>query len=97
MDEKNYNELYSNYLMCRNCNRETAGIEDYKSNKTGKVTKTCKKCRSSVLKSQAKKSDVKPLTLKKQIDIMKNALKELESPIIDELCKNQPRLKEILT
>jgi len=96
MTEKNYNELYSTYLLCRNCNRETSGIEDYKSSKTGKITKTCVKCRSCVLKSQAKKSDARPLTLKKQIAIMKIALKGLETQTIDELYEKQPRLKEII-
>lgn len=34
--------------MCHNCNWEITGIEDYRSEKTGKITKTCAKCRSSV-------------------------------------------------
>jgi len=48
------------------------------------------------LKSQAKKSDARPLTLKKQIAIMKIALKGLETQTIDELYEKQPRLKEII-
>jgi len=58
--EINYNDMYSNYLMCKNCNRKTQGPEDYKNTKTGKVTKTCAKCRSCVLRSLAKRPQTKP-------------------------------------
>jgi hypothetical protein len=97
MEELNYNELYANHLMCRNCNRKTNGIEDYKNNKTGKVTKTCAKCRDCVLKSLAKNPQHKPLTLKQQIQIMKEVLKTLEPETLNDLYEQKPQLKTILT
>lgn len=96
MDENNYNELYATHQMCRNCNRRTNGVDDFKNAQTGKLTKTCRKCRACVLSSQAKKADSKPLTLKQQISMMKKALNSLEVDQLEVMYDQHPRLKEIL-
>jgi len=95
--EINYNDMYSNYLMCKNCNRKTQGPEDYKNTKTGKVTKTCAKCRSCVLRSLAKRPQTKPPTIKQQIDIMKRALRTFDEETLKSLYDIQPKLKFILS
>ena len=96
MSENNYNELYENHLMCKNCERKTTGIQDFMT-KTEKITKTCQTCRTGVLKSQAKKPQHKPLTLKQQVSLLTEVLKKFEpSGILDNLSEEYPRLKEIL-
>lgn len=55
-----YNKEYTDYLRCRNCNRKTTGKEDFKSQKSDIITKTCITCRKSVLKSVKKINLTKP-------------------------------------
>jgi hypothetical protein len=75
-----YNEQYKNYLRCRNCNRSTNGINDFKNKKSGRITKTCINCRECVLKSVMKINLTKPkkITLKQKVKFLEELLKELD-------------------
>lgn len=76
---------YSKYLRCRKCNRKTEGIEDFKSLRGEKITKTCIKCRKCVLKSQ--KESVKPrkkkLTNPQKIEKLLLLLSNIDDKIIN--------------
>ena len=86
--DKDFNKLYDH--------RETPlGIEEYKNAKTGKLTKTCAKCRSCVLKSQAKKPQYKPIPLKTKINILTQVLNSLDPDVLEQLHLQEPRLKNI--
>ena len=71
MSEIDFNTLIKNYEMCKKCNRQTSGIDDFK-NAKGKLLKTCNKCRKSVQNCVDKK---RGLTNKEQICLLKDILK----------------------
>jgi hypothetical protein len=64
-DAIDYNDEYKKHLRCPTCNRKSNGLDDFKSLKTGRKTKTCVKCRTSVYKS-LKKIMEKPEYIKKK-------------------------------
>ena len=50
-----YNKEYLDHLRCKNCNRKTNGIEDFKNIRSGNITKTCLGYRKSVYAALKKK------------------------------------------
>jgi hypothetical protein len=74
-----YNKEYEDLKRCRNCNRRTDGEQDFINQKNNKRTKTCKKCRLSVIKSLQKRitdgKTEKKLTQKEKITHLTNILK----------------------
>lgn len=95
--EKDYNKLYEDHLVCKNCNRDTpGGIEEYKNAKTGRITKTCSKCRACVLKSLAKNPHLTPLPLKTKLHILKRVINSLDPDIIEQLHAEEPLLQKII-
>ena len=97
MNIVDYNDAYENHLMCRNCGRKTQGIEDFMT-KTKKVTKTCQKCRTSVLSSIKKKTRTisKPMTLKEQNKYLKKVIHGLSEDKLSDLKKDYDLLDTIL-
>jgi hypothetical protein len=79
-----YNTEYKDYLRCRNCNRSTNGIDDFKNKKSGRITKTCINCRQSVLKSVMKINLTKPpkITLRQRVKLLEDLLKENDLIIV---------------
>ena len=71
---------YILYKRCRNCNRQTEGIQDFKNLKTGKITKTCIKCRNSVIKSLQKRASEgktkKKITMREKMEVLNNIIKK---------------------
>lgn len=79
-----YNKEFSDHLRCPNCSRKTTGVAEYKNIKSGKVTKTCKKCRDSVYKSLKKKPRIKhkPITQKETIAFYKTLIDTIPSEVL---------------
>lgn len=86
-----YNKEYEEHLRCKNCNRKTNGINDFKNIKTGNIVKTCLNCRKSVYTSIKKTNNIKKtyknsdkindlLLLINKIDknVLNNALSSME-------------------
>lgn len=75
-----YNAEYRMFMRCPTCNRKCDGIDDFRSIKTRRITKTCIKCRSSVYKSLKKIMDKpeykakKKLTLRQQLAVFKQVI-----------------------
>ena len=94
----NYNHAYERHLMCRNCGRATGGIGDYMNIKTGRVTKTCQKCRASVLASVLKKDRIckKKIPIKEQNESLKKIIQELDEETLGKLKETYPILVTIL-
>lgn len=69
MDDFDFNTAFKEHQLCPNCFKKTPnGIDDYKNRITGKVTKTCKNCRDTVLKAVKAKPRIvkKKMTMKQQ-------------------------------
>ena len=75
---KDYKEEYLLYLRCPTCKRKTCGLDDYKNRTSGNNTKTCQKCRNSVLKAVIKNKEKKPkvLTMREKCILYDNMIKE---------------------
>jgi len=77
-----YNKEYLEHTRCRGCNRKTSGAEDFKNIRSGKMTKTCKVCRSSVYASLKKKPRQKPpprLTQRAKLQYYQQLIKRLNT------------------
>jgi hypothetical protein len=98
VEDIDYNKEYKEHKRCPNCNRKTAGEEQYKNIRSNKLTKTCDKCRSAVYKSYRKKPRVKPkrLKMKDKIDILKSLLGDTDNDKINELIEQHPDKEEYL-
>ena len=93
-----YTDEYKEHKRCPNCNLPTQGIEDYKNIKSGKITKTCKRCRHRVLKSYNLKC--KKLTKKDYLNAYRDILKLIHNDVITQATKDKeefkPFLKEVM-
>ena len=98
--ETDYNQEYLDHLRCRNCNRKTKGIEDFKNIRSGNITKTCIGCRKSVYASLKKRpqQNNKTYTNRDKIMDLMLLLDEMDNKVIEEalLKVENPRLKGIL-
>lgn len=98
MENIDYNLEYGNMTRCRGCNRKTNPETDFKNKKNGKQTKTCLKCRNSVLKSLKKNPQVikrKP-TIKKMKELYEVILSKMDTNLINEIIDKDEDLKEYL-
>jgi len=87
-----YNTEYRNKLRCPLCNRKTKK-EDYISNRnTKKLTKSCIKCRSSVIKSIRKKQPLRP-SKTEQILGLKDIIERVDKNIIQNILNDDESLK----
>ena len=75
---KDYEDEYLTHLRCRTCKRKTCGINDYKNRCSESITKTCQKCRNSILKAVIKNKEKKPkiLTMREKCNLYDNMIKE---------------------
>ena len=74
---KDYTAEYLSHLRCSTCKRKTDGLDDYKNRASGNITKTCQKCRNSVLKAVIKNKESKPkvLTMREKCILYDNMIK----------------------
>lgn len=95
-----YNYEFDNHLRCPNCNRKTQGPENFKNKKTGDITRTCDKCRASVLASVKKNSKKYPKkrkpTNKCLLETSKLIISQIDSDILDNIILNNPHIQEHL-
>ena len=93
-----YNKEYKEHLRCPNCNRKTAGIDDYKNIRSGKITKTCAKCRASVYKSYRKIPRIKKkkITMKEKVELFNILIKDLDKLEVEKFIENNPTYENIL-
>jgi len=97
--EVDYNLEYKNKLRCPTCHRKTKGEEDYRSLRGGgkKITKTCIKCRSSVIKSNRKSTKRRRPSKAEHIKGLKDIIYQVDDNLIDEIIKNNEDLQQYLT
>jgi len=95
-----YNKEYEDHLRCKNCNRKTNGIDDFKNIKTGNIVKTCLNCRISVYASLKKKTRLtkKKLTNKEKLECYTKLINALDKDILKEANEkiNDVNLKELI-
>src|SRR5438874_1418638 len=94
-NEIDFNTEYKEHKRCMNCNKPTNGIEDFKNIHTGKLTKTCKKCRENVYASFKKKPRnlTKPPKKDTQIYLLKQLIKKIDKDEINQIIDNDKELK----
>jgi hypothetical protein len=90
-----YNEEYKEHKRCPNCNRKTAGIEDYKNIRSGNITRTCKKCRECVYKSFKKKPrfQKKKVTLKEIVGTFSDILEDMDKEQLKKIVEKHPEYR----
>lgn len=82
-----YNKEYKEYKRCKCCNRVTKGEEDFKNIRSGKLTKTCITCRTSVyasLKKKPRPAPKKKLTNKEKIICYMKLVEALDKTVLTE-------------
>lgn len=96
---------YDVHLKCPSCDESTNGIIDYKNIRTGKITKTCFKCREYVYNSLKKKRRLptykKQMRMKELIEIYKKFIKKIHIEYktdIDNFLEfyNDPEFNEVI-
>ena len=97
-EEIDYNKEYSEFLRCPNCNRRTSGIDDFKNVKTGRIVKTCIRCRECVGKSLRKKPriKVKAITNKERLEMCKLFLTYLDADICKKIIEEHPEAERVI-
>ena len=95
-DAINYNQEYKEHKRCPTCNRKSEGVQDYKSKRSNKLTKTCLKCRASVLKSLKKKPQPRKPTQKETIEALYKILDCIDTKVIRDAIKDKHKLKPFI-
>jgi ribosomal protein L34E len=95
-----YNKEYEEHMRCKNCNRKTNGIDDFKNIKTGNIVKTCINCRKSVYTS-IKRSNKIPKTYKntEKINDLLLLISKIDKDILNNALtntNNSDRLRQII-
>lgn len=96
MTDIDYNYEYKNFLRCPNCNRQTEGKKNFKNIKSGNITKTCDKCRNSVLVSINKKPRKKKPTMKQLLVISKIIIENIDENELNEIAEKNANIKPFL-
>jgi hypothetical protein len=94
--EINYNKEYKEHRRCPACNRKSNGVKDYQSKRSPKITKTCVKCRISVLKSLKKKPQPRKPTQKETIKALYDILNLIHNDVIKTAIKDKHKLKPFI-
>ncbi len=92
-----FNKEYEQHLRCPNCNRQANGIDDFRNIKTGRVVKTCIKCRKCVYKSVLKKPrpNRKPITNKERLATYKFLVGHIPADTLKNIRDNNPSYERI--
>ena len=86
-----YTEEYKNYTRCPMCKHVTCGEDDFRHLRTGKITRTCKRCRERVYSSI--KRTMKPaMSNKHKVALFTTILLNIDKDAVMIACGNNQDL-----